>query len=140
MNDIRPTMGSNGWHADQQRAKEADAQAEARRQAEADRDQPAPVPQSAQQRAFAEAAKLYDSIMAEEQAKTANQREAETLDAEIGTLWKQIRELSQNPVQNRKQIEQLEKRTNEAQARHDSLTGNNSVDKTYRVSSQGFIR
>jgi hypothetical protein len=93
----------------------AAAQAEAQRQAEAAR--LAAVPQSAQQRAFVEAAKLYDSILAQEAAKTAADREAETLRAEQGQLAARHESLAGNPGQNWTEMQAAANRLSEIEAR-----------------------
>lgn len=78
------------------RVQREEAQAQQARQ-EAARVQPAPIPQSAQDRAFLEAANLYQSIMDAEAQKTAETREAEGASVRLEQLSAQLEAMQINP-------------------------------------------
>ena len=79
-------------------AAEAQRQQAAAAQAQAEANQPAPVPESVQERIQLEALNFFKQRMAEENQKTANQREAETLEAKANQIATQLEQMFVNPT------------------------------------------
>jgi len=135
MNNNYKPLGSNAWFVEQEKAEQEKAAAAA----EAARNQPVPVPQTVEQQVFAEAAALYDKRMTEERAKTAAQREVETLTAEAGTLSATMNEQYRNPSRFANELQVGKKRMDEIFRRLEVLKAVPDRHQT-GVSNDGSVR
>lgn len=88
------------------------------------------IPQTAKDRAFAEAAQLYQRRIAEEAAKTSEEREAEQLNAELGPLNASYSSMLKQPTRWAAQMRDIKAQIDAKYARLQALgvaRGNNET-------------